>query len=1044
MSLYSTAVKKPVTTLMIFIGILVLGVYSLLYIPVDFFPEFDPPVVSVFTFYEGANASDIEENVTKRLENSFSTLSNLKEITSNSKDNISVIILEFEWGSNLDEATNEIRDALSRSVRYLPEEATEPTILKFSSSMIPIMMFSATADENYPALIELLEDKLINPINRIDGVGAVSIMGGPKRAIMVDIDPRKLDAYNLSLEQLAGILAAENLNLPAGNVKMGQVDYALRIQGEFANSNMIKNIIISNVNDKPVYLKDVATVRDDLKELNIDERINGNPGVRVMIQKQTGANTVEVAKLAKEKIEELEKTLPPDVKIEIIFDTSDYITGSISNLSQTLMYAGIFVVLVVLFFLGRWRATFIIVLTIPVALIGAFIFLFVTGDSINVVSLSALSIAIGMVVDDAIVVLENITKNLEKGSYPREAAIYGTNEVGLAVVATTLTVLAVFFPLTMLGGMTGELFKPLGYIVCITIGLSTIAALTLTPMLSSKLLRLKKWDKKSFNGKFAIFNQKILNKLDDIYVKTLAYALRHRGLVVIISVIIFGSSFFLIKVVGSEFMPPSDNGRISAKVELIQGVRLDETKKIAREIENIISEKYPEINMVSTSSGAGDEESIASVFSESGSYIINFMMSLSSVDERERDIFLISELLREDLSKFPEITKYNVDPGGSRGGSTGSSGGANTVEVKIFGYDFDETSILAEQVSGFMEEMDATIDIIVDRDKEKPELQIILDREKMSSLGLNTAAVSGAVRNRINGLTATKYREEGEEYDIILRYEEQFRNSTSDIENITIQNPRGKLIKLKEVANIEQYYSPPSIKRENKERVVTISALVEGDLGEATSLINKNMDKLDIPDGVMYEIGGSAQDMQDSFRDLGLLLVLSIVLVYIVMASQFESFREPFIIMFSLPFAFTGVFLALAITGTTLNVISLIGGVMLVGIVVKNGIVLVDYTNLLRERDITLWKAILDAGRSRLRPVLMTTLTTLLAMLPLAVSQGEGAEIWRPMGISIIGGLLFSTMVTLILIPIIYSFFGTARMKRATKSVLVESNNNNN
>ena len=893
-------------------------------------------------------------------------------------------------------------------------------------------MLSATANESYPAIRKILDEKIVNPLNRIDGVGSVSIMGGPIRSVLVEVDPRRLEAYNLTVEQLSGIIRAENFNLPSGDIEMGMTDYPLKVQGEFTTSDEIKEIVIGNFDGKVIFLNDVASITDTTKKLTVDERTNGRLGVRIMIQKQSGANSVNVAKEANKKLNELIKELPQDIEIETIFDSSDFITRSINNLARTLMFAGIFVVLVVLFFLGRWRATFIIVLTIPVSLIAAFIYLFASGNTINIISLSALSIAIGMVVDDAIVVLENITKHVEKGSYPREASVYGTNEVGLAVVATTLTVVAVFFPMTLIGGMTGILFNQLGWIVTITVIVSTIAALSLTPMLSSKLLKSQKYkEPKGFVKKLNSF----WGKIDDIYESTLKWALRHKPIVITISLLLFVGSFALVPIVGTEFMPPADDARISASVELNQGVRIDETKKIARKIEQIISDKYPEIELVSTNMGAGEGGSIITVFQESASHIINFTFRLSLESERERSKFEISDLLRKDLDKFPEIASYYV--GDSRMRAMMGMGGGNNVDVKIFGYDFNETGIVAEELSDRMKKIDGLRDITIDRSAEKPELQITFDRDKMAAYGLNTATVASTIRNRINGLTATKYREEGNEYDVIVKYADEFKTSVQNLENINIKTPGGFNVKLKEVATLGQFYSPPSITRENRVRVVRVSALIQdGDLGTITSIIRNELANMEIPSNIDTEIGGSAKDMEESFADLGLLLILSIVLVYIVMASQFESFREPFIIMLSLPFAFTGVILALYITGITLNIISVIGGIMLVGIVVKNAIVMVDFTNLMRDRGIRLNKAVILAGKSRLRPVLMTTFTTLLGMLPLALSQGEGSDMWRPMGVSIIGGLLFSTLVTLVFVPVIYSIFGAARMKRTRKVAL--------
>lgn len=1034
MSIYSSAVKKPVTTIMIFVGIMVFGLYSYLQLPVDYFPKMDPPIVTVFTFYQGASAADVEQNITRKLEDGFGSLTNLKKMRSTSKENLSVITLEYEWGANLDEAVNEVRNAVGTAERNLPEEVESPTILKISTSMIPVLMFSVTSDESYAAIKDILDNKLIQPVNRIDGVGNVMQVGAPVRAVMVDVDPRKLDAYNLSIEQISGVLSANNLNLPSGSVEMGKADLPLRLQGEFENSDIIKNLIISNRDGKTVYLKDIATVRDSLKPIKSDERANGRRSVRVMVQKQSDANTVQVAANVKTKVEELKKNLPPDVKIETLFDTSVNTIHSINNLKETVIYALAFVVLVVLLFLGRWRATFIIALTIPVSLIAGFIYMHLSGGTINIITLSSISIAIGLVVDDSIVVLENITKKLEAGGFAREAAIYGTNEVSMAVIASTLTIIVVFLPLTMLGGITGILFRPLGFIVTITITASVIVALTLTPMLSAKLLNTKEPRKDSFFGKLFYGSQNMFTKLDNFYENVLSWSVGHRWTIVLISFAIFVSSLFLVRFIGTEFMPASDNGRISATVKLVQGVKLDETKIVARKLDSMFM-KYPEIEIVSASAGSGDENSLAAIFSQTGNYIISYTFKMKDRAERTRDIFMVSEDLRQDIEKLPEVETYYVDPGASRSASIMGGGGGSNLEVMVFGHDFDKTNLLAEQISNEMKGIQGAKDVLISRDKEKAELSLKLDNEKMTYFGLNTATVAMAIRNRINGVTSTKYKEGGDEYDVIVRYDERFRQSTEDIMNISIQTPMGRLIKLNEIARLEQIYSQPNIDRENKERYVTVSAAISGsDLGTVKDAMDRKIQKMNIPEGVFVEFGGSAEDMQESFSNLLLLLLLSILLVYIVMAAQFESLREPFIIMFSIPFALTGVFIGLFIFNSTINVISLIGVVMLIGIVVKNGILLVDYTNLLRDRGYSLKQAVVKAGRSRLRPVLMTSLTVILAMIPMIVGSGEGSEMWRPMAIAIFGGLSFSTLITLVLIPSIYTMFGIGRMKRERKN----------
>jgi multidrug efflux pump subunit AcrB len=845
----------------------------------------------------------------------------------------------------------------------------------------------------------------------------------------VNVDQRKIEAYNLSIEQIGALIGKENLNLPGGSVDIGSHTYPVRVEGEFKSSDELKHLVVGYFNGQTVKLSDVATVKDTIAKMTIDERTNGRLGARLVIQKQSGANSVEIAQQVQEQLPRLMKNLPPDVEIDTIFDTSEFIEDAISSLSTTILYAGIFVVLVVLFFLGRWRATFIIILTIPVSLIVSFIYLYATGNTLNIISLSSLSIAIGMVVDDAIVVLENITRHIERGSSPREAAIYGTNEVGLAVVATTLTVVAVFFPLTLVQGLSGIMFRQLGMIVTLVVIVSTLAALSLTPMLSSQMLRQMPPRKKGI-GK-VIFGgfERWLSQLDNFYERMLTGALKHRGWLVAGAIAIFAGSIMLVPLVGTEFIPPSDNARIGVVVELPIGMRLERTTEVARSIENLWQEKYPEIEVISASAGIADASNIFSAFGDNGSHIINYTLRLSSRTQRDRDIFDIGDAMRKDLAKMPIVEHYRVDPGGSRGGGMG--GGQSVIDVIISGYDLDETGRIAGELSKEMEKMDGLRDIELSQEDPKVEYQLVLDREKLAIYGLSTSTVANAMRNRVNGLVAALYREDGDEYDVRVRFDEPFRESIQAIENILVYNSLGEAIRIRQVGHVEEFFAPLSIQRENRQRVVKVSAaLYKASLTDVVEEINQQVSKLEIPAGVGVDIGGTAEDQQDSFGDLLLLFALVVILVYIVMASQFESLRSPFIIMLSLPFAFTGVFLALFITGNTLNLISLIGGVMLVGIVVKNGIVLVDYTNLMRDRGIPLFEAVVLSGKSRLRPVLMTTLTTVLGMLPLAIGFGEGSEIWRPMGISIIGGLSVSTLITLVLIPVVYTMFGANRMKK--------------
>ena len=1035
MKIYESSVRNPISTIMIFVGVIVFGLFSLQNLSIDLYPDMDIPFISVFTQYSGASAADIETNVTKLLENNLNTVSNLKKLTSRSYDNFSLVSVQFEWGTNLDEASNEIRDAVSRVEQYLPDDAERPTIFKINTSMIPILFLSVTAEESYPALAKLLEEKVTNPLNRIDGVGAVSASGTLTREIQVNLDPVKMDAYHLTIEQIGQVISAENLNMPAGTMDIGSGTFSIRAEGEFSSSDQIKDIVVSRLGGNTVLLSDVATVKDTTRKVTQELRRSGKTGAQIVIQKQSGANSVAISKAIIEEIPKLTKDLPPDVHIDVMVNTADFIQKSINSLTETVLLAFLFVILVVLFFLGRWRATIIIILTIPVSLVTSFIYLYATGGSLNIISLSSLSIAIGMVVDDAIVVLENITKHIERGSSPREAAIYGTNEVWLAVLAATLTVIAVFFPLTLVGGIAGIMFKQLGMIVCIVIGISMVAAVTLTPMLAAKMLRFREKGH-TYKGLGILFKpiDKFLVNLDNGYGRILTWSVRHRAFLLIACIAIFVSSLFLLQLVPTEFIPSTDNGQISATIEMEQGRGLEYTSKITAQITEYIQANFPEVQALSTSTGAADGSSIFAAFGTSGSHVISLTIRCTDASTRQRDVFLMADLMRDKFNTIPEIVKYSVTTGSTGGSMMGS--GADVV-VNVFGYDFDVSENFAKELMEKMKKIEGMRDLTLSREDMKPEYRVIFDRGKLALYGLNTATASTFVRNRINGLIASRYREDGDEYNIVVRYAEQFRESIEDIEDIKIYSSTGQSIRVKDVGRVIEYFSPPSIEHEDRQRVISVSASLYGAaLGEVVQEIDKILNDTELPAGISVSIGGAAEEQAESFGDLGLLLALIILLVYIVMAMQFESLRSPFIIMLSLPFAFTGVFLALYITSTPLSLIALIGAVMLVGIVVKNGIVMVDFTNLLRERGMSIKNAVIEAGKSRLRPVLMTTLTTILGMFPLALGVGEGSEIWQPMGIAIIGGLTFSTMLTLIVIPIVYTMFGTRSLSRKKKRII--------
>ena len=1040
MKIYESAVRKPISTALIFIGVIVFGLFSVSKLGVDQFPDIEVPYISVITMYPGGNAEDIETNITRVLEDQLNSVDNLDKITSKSSDNVSIVTLEFEYGCDLTEATNDVRDVVSRTQSLLPEDVEYPTVMKFSSSMMPIMMLSVTADESYNALYKILDDKMVNELNRINGIGSVAVIGAREREVQVNVDPNKLQAYGLTVESLGQIIASENINIPGGKLDLGTQTFNIKTDLEFDDSRELFDIVISNQGGRTVMLSDVAEIKDTLEELTMDERINGRRGVRILVQKQTGANSVQIVEGVQAKLEDIIPTLPPDCKVETIYESSEYIKDAINSLAETIMFAFIFVILVVMFFLGRWRATFIICLTIPISLICAFIYLYATGSTLNIISLSALSIAIGMVVDDAIVVLENITTHIERGSKPKEAAIYATNEVWLSVIATTLVVVAVFMPLTMIPGMAGILFKELGWIVTIVVCVSTAAAITLTPMLSAYMLKLD-GGAHTYKGIGIIYKpiDKFLQWLDRLYERMLRFVVKWRKTATLLLLLVFGVSLVLITKVPTEFFPPSDNSRITMTVKLPQNTHVSETSRIARQIDAIIAENYPYIHMVSTSAGESSSNNAFAAMQTTGSHLINFNLRMPSREDVVRpSIYEISDNLRKDLAAIPEIDEFQVIPGGQQGGM---GGGASNVSIKVFGHNMDNAMATANELKAKMAQLPSMRDVKLSRENLEPEFNVSFDRQKLAYYGINSATAAQFIRNRIYGYECAKYREDGDEYNIVVRYAEEFRKNIEDVENIVLYTATGQAIKLKDVATITEEQASPEIERENRQRIVTVEGSVGAGvaLGDAVAEVNAMLADYEVPTGLSLELGGSIEDQGEAFSDIGLLLILIIVLVYIVMATQFESLLYPFIIMFTIPFAMSGVFIALWLTSTPLSLIALIGAIMLVGIVTKNGIVMVDYMNLLVERGSTISDAVINGGKSRLRPVLMTSLTTVLGMLPMALGIGEGSETWQPMGIAVVGGLLMSTIITLFIVPSLYAMLEGSKERRARRKAEQEA-----
>ena len=1031
MSIYRTAVNKPVTTALVFIAFAIFGIFSFMKTSIAQLPDFDANVLLVMSSYPGASAADIETNLTKVLENGLNGVSDLKDMTSKSKENISIITLEFNYGVDIEEATNNVRDKLDMINSSLPDQASTPVIFKFSMDDMPILILSATADESLPGLDKILDDKVTTPLSRVKGVGTVSVSGAPTREIQVYCDPNKLQAYGLSIATVSSIIAYENRNIPSGSIDIGSESFSLRIQKEFKDPSELLDVVLSYKDGNAVYLRDVATIIDGQQEKEQEAITNGRRSAQIVIQKQTGANTVDVIKGVFKEMKTIEPTLPSDIHIETVIDSSSNIINSINSLKETIIITFLVVMLVVYVFLGRWRATFIIILSIPISLMASLVYLFATGNTLNIISMSALSIAIGMVVDDSIVALENITTHIERGEKPKEAAVHGTEEVGISIIASTLTMLCVFLPLTLISGMSGIMFRQLGWIVSIIMIVSTCGALCLVPMLCSRMLRAGRKKNKIHDILFTPID-KGLNAISDGYARVINWAVRNR------KTVIFGAFGIFLAVVillgpgiKTEYFPHSDQGRLTVSIELNAGTSQEVTGEFARNFYNRVREEVPEIKVCSYTFGQADTDNAFASMQTNGSNIISMNINLGSMEDRKRSSSEIADIIRADLKEYPEIHKGTVSEG------MGGMGGAASVAVEIYGYDFQTTDRIANELRDKMAADPAFAQVTLSRDQYTPEYQVDFDRVKLAANGLNSTSAAAAVSAAMSGSVGSYYREDGEEYSIRVRYAKDYRTSVEDIENIIIYNASGKGIRIKDLGRVVETEVPPTIERKNRQRMITVTGVIEGShaMSDGITAAQQIIKDTDIPSELSAVIAGDYEDQQDMFKDLITLMVLIIILVYMVMASQFESFMSPFVIMFSVPFAFVGVILGLWLTNTALGVMAMIGILILIGIVVKNGIVLIDYLILLRERGMGILDAAVAAARSRLRPILMTTLTTVLGMIPMAAGTGEGSEMWKSLGITVAWGLSISTVVTLILIPTIYCVFATRQEKRKQKKL---------
>ena len=1028
MSIYRTAVDHPVTTSLLFLAFAIMGVFALTRLPVDNFPDIESNTIMVMSSYPGASAEDVENNLTRLLENSLNGVSDLKDITSNSRENIAVLTLEFEYGTDIDEATNDVRDKLDMISQTLPDGASQPFLFKFSIDDMPIMILAATANQSVSALDKILDERVATPLARVSGVGTVSVAGAPKREIQVYCDPSKLEAYNLSVGAISQIIATENRNIPSGSIDIGSETYSLRIKKEFKDPSELYDVVLGSYNGGTIYLRDVARIVDSVEEKSQESYTNGVRGAQIIIQKQSGYNTVEVIRKVKKELAHLERNLPSDVQITTVMDSSDNILRTIGSLRDTILITFLVVMLVVFLFLGRLKGTLIVVLSIPIALLASLLYLFATGNTLNIISMSALSIAIGMVVDDAIVVLENVTSHLERGEKPKEAAVHGTAEVGISVIASTLTMLCVFLPLTMISSMAGIMFRQLGWIVSIIMIVSTTAALTLVPMLCSILMDNNKNNGKLFNLVFGPVN-KALDAVSAGYSRLISWCMTRKKFILVGALAVFIAVLAIYAPrMKTEYFPNSDSGRMQATIELPIGTAQDVTREVAARIYAKILEDVPEVKVLSYRFGQADTDNAFASMQQNGTYLISMNINVGSMENRRRTLSELADIIRADLRQFPELNRFNVTEGGGMGGRS-------SVQVEIYGYDFTETEHVARSVRERMMESGLFTQAILSRDQYTPEYEVDFDREKLALNGLSSVTAAAAVSAAMSGAVGSYYREDGEEYNIRVRFAPEFRTSIEDLENIVILNSAGRGIKVRDLGRIVESKVPPTIQRKNRDRYISINGIMaQGrSLSEGVEVVTELMDANPLPSNMSWEIGGDYENQQDMFSDMILLAFLIIILVYMVMASQFESFMGPFVIMFSIPFAFVGVFLGNMFADLAIGVMSMIGIIILLGIVVKNGIVLIDYTILLQERGYNVREASVEAAKSRLRPILMTTLTTVLGMLPMALGRGEGSELWRGLGTTVAWGLSVSTVITLVLIPVLYCGFTEHRARRKNR-----------
>jgi len=999
---------------MVFLGVIIFGAISVMNLPVDLFPNITFPMMIVLTTYPGAGPEEIETQITEPLEKTLGTVNNLDKITSKTSENISNIFLQFDWGTDVDAASNDVRDKLGFVLPYLPDGADYPLIFKFDISQQPVVMYNISGDID-PLELEAIANDIADRIQRVGGVAASYAMGGTQREIQIVLDPMKLKGTGITPEQIMRTIQAHNINYPIGSVETGKKVYILRTIGQYFDLDEIRNTVVGNNNGVPILLSQVATVESRAAEIKSIARTNGVQSIWGMVQKRSDANSVNVGTRAVKELEKIEKELPPGVKIDVMFNQADYIMRSVKSTANTLILGAILAVIILFLFLANFRSTIYMAVAIPIAVFFALFFMYLFKMSLNIISLGGLTIAIGMVLDSAIVVFEAIFRQKEKGVEPKTAASKGAREVSAAITASTLTTVAVFLPLLLVKGFASVFFKPLALTVTFALGSSLIVALTIIPMLSVRFgtIDIKK-QKKGFSTRIRGFYERIEN----LYARIIQWALGHRKTVIFGTISVFLISLVLIPFIGTELSPETDRGEIIIKAEMPVGTNLWVTDSAVRKLEQIIFKEVPELEILSTSIGSGEGGFTSLFASNPGPHAAQIWLELVYREKRKRSIKDIQRDLRPKISNIPGLKVSFAQ------NEFQQMFGGKPIIIKIFGYDRAEAKLLSDTLMERLKSVKGLVNLESSLKEGKPEFRLIIDRQKAANFGLTPYQIGSAIRARIEGVVASQFRQQGEEYDIKIQFDKRYRDDLKKIQMMTITTPVGE-VPIKNFIKDTIAVGPVEIEHEDNYRVVTISGDVEGrDPGSVGRDVQKIINSIEKPADFQIELSGGFEEMQSTFRDLGLVILLAFVLVYMIMVGQFESFKEPFIIIFTIPLAIIGVLWMLFFTGTTINMQSLMGVLLLGGIVVNNAIVYITYTNQLRrEHGMPLVKAVVEAGRVRLRPILMTAFTTTFGLIPMALAMGAGNELRAPMARSVIGGLVLSTFLTLVFIPVLYTLF---------------------